>query len=78
MAKGPKNATTYRLCSANGDMARFDIPGLPDLLDGSIGTEEMGTETGVNGRKGKKMFKYGQEHAYSIQGVAWYVDESIC
>ena len=81
MANGPKHATTYRLYKVKGEMAGFNVPGLPDLLENRIGMQEIETvETETKGTKGKKSkpnFKYGPEHARGIQGVAWYVVESV-
>jgi hypothetical protein len=77
MANGPKHSTTYRLYKVKGEMAGFNVPGLPDLLEDRIGMEEIETvETEKKGKKGKPSFKYGPEHARGIQGVAWYVVES--
>lgn len=77
MANGPLNATAYRLYKAKGGMAKFAAPDLPDLLKSSHGTEQIETEKGASGKKGNKVFKYEREHAYSIVGIAWYINQSI-
>lgn len=81
MANGPKHATTYRLYKAKGKMARFSVPGVPDLIENRIRIQEIETvKTETKGKKGKKSkpnFKYRPEHVRGIQGVAWVVSESI-
>jgi hypothetical protein len=65
MADGPKNSTQYRLRKAN-DMGGFNDATAKNLMDNRYG--EMKTDN---------KFRYGQEHAKSIQGVAWVVDENV-
>lgn len=77
MANGPRHATTYRLCKEKGEMAGFNVPVLLDLEESSIGMRDVETEERVKGKKSKKSFRYGSADAIGIQGVAWYVNESI-
>lgn len=78
MANGPKHATTYRLYKAKSEMATYNSSDLPDLLEDRLGMEEFETPgTTMNGKKSKRNFKYGPEHAKGIQGVAWHVPEGV-
>jgi predicted NACHT family NTPase len=65
MVNGPKNSTSYRFYKAN-NMEEFDDPTAINLMESRLGEEKIG-----------KTFKYGKSHAKTIQGVTWFVDESL-